>query len=179
VNALDNATGDRRTPLHKASAQGHAALVQLLLEHGAREDIRDARGNTASQLAAARERDGTAPESLPAVERAGGVHETIDVASADAGSGRAAAVAPAGAPATQFPKPPYGPPAGFGALCAACGQRVLVLTRVPPCMQCAVCDACLRARRHGVIAMPPDRCPICGGGGGGGGGAHVQQAQTR
>ena len=43
-----NAIGDiGRTPLHYASTAKHEGIVQLLLAHGAREDIRDEFGNLA------------------------------------------------------------------------------------------------------------------------------------
>lgn len=44
VNACDN---ENRTPLHSAAWQGHAAIVRLLLEHGATPDHTCNQGATA------------------------------------------------------------------------------------------------------------------------------------
>jgi ankyrin repeat protein len=44
VNARDN---ENRTPLHSAAWQGHAAIVRLLLEHGATPDHTCNQGATA------------------------------------------------------------------------------------------------------------------------------------
>ena len=44
VNACDN---EKRTPLHSAAWQGHAAIVRLLLEHGATPDHTCNQGATA------------------------------------------------------------------------------------------------------------------------------------
>ena len=44
VNATDN---ENRTALHSASWQGHASIVRLLLEHGARPDNTCNQGATA------------------------------------------------------------------------------------------------------------------------------------
>ena len=44
VNATDN---ENRTALHSASWQGHASIVRLLLEHGARPDHTCNQGATA------------------------------------------------------------------------------------------------------------------------------------
>lgn len=48
VSAADS---KQRTALHLASVRGHAAVVQLLLLHGAQKDARDVNGNTPLHLA--------------------------------------------------------------------------------------------------------------------------------
>lgn len=50
AEAADTSTG--HTPLHAAAAQGHASIVQVLLQHGVSRDPRDKRGNTPLMLAA-------------------------------------------------------------------------------------------------------------------------------
>lgn len=54
VNVRDSSFGDQRTPLMKASAQGHESIVEVLLASGkVDEGLRDAEGHTAWDLSAA------------------------------------------------------------------------------------------------------------------------------
>jgi ankyrin repeat protein len=60
VDALDK---DGNTALHCAAVQGSAELASILLDHGAKTDVRNRQGQTALQLAAAQERSHTQDET--------------------------------------------------------------------------------------------------------------------
>lgn len=48
VNARNKS---HKTPLHKAAKAGHPKVIEILLKHGAKKDLKDDRGRTALQYA--------------------------------------------------------------------------------------------------------------------------------
>ena len=50
LDAIDSSFGDGRTALHKAAAEGHVNIVNLLIESGADASVQDRSGRTYSEL---------------------------------------------------------------------------------------------------------------------------------
>ena len=53
INARDTSFGDMQTPLMKAAGANNVEIVDVLLEHGARKDLKSSNGMTAGKIAAA------------------------------------------------------------------------------------------------------------------------------
>jgi len=96
VGAVDSTTGDMRTPVLKAAWQGHPAVVELLLAHGADGAARDpGTGLTPAQLLAGHR----APAQAPSLEPQPPGNSCVTAGAGDPDDGRDGSATVAAAPA--------------------------------------------------------------------------------